>query len=197
MSAVLSVIITVTVIISQAELNTVTRLITMKFMVKEMWADSSGKMDIIEILNWKKMEIIQYVEMVVKILMDIEELAARLNLVMSMEKKFIAVKKGIMWVVLLERAGKLEFKLAMLIFIKALAEWLHLFDDGADYPVENIGGFIGYAKDSSIRSSYALVTKVNGSYRNVGGFVGQSITSTFMYNFVVGNTKDFLGRLVP
>ena len=67
----------------------------------------------------------------------------------------------------------------------------YTFDDGADYPVENIGGFIGHAKDSSIRSSYALVTNVNGSYRNVGGFVGQSITSTFMYNFVVGNTQGF------
>ena len=59
------------------------------------------------------------------------------------------------------------------------------------YPSENIGGFIGYAKDSSVRSSYARVGKVYGGYKNVGGFVGQSITSTFMYNFAVGDVEGF------
>ena len=58
------------------------------------------------------------------------------------------------------------------------------------YPVENIGGFIGFARDSSVRSSYARVGQVYGSYRNVAGFVGQSETSTFMYNFAISDVED-------
>ena len=62
---------------------------------------------------------------------------------------------------------------------------------GNDLPVTNIGGFAGFVEDSSIRSSYANVTNVYGAYLNVGGFVGQSVTSTFMYNFAVANVRGF------
>ena len=59
------------------------------------------------------------------------------------------------------------------------------------YPVENIGGFIGFARDSSVRSSYARVGQVYGGYRNVAGFVGKSETSTFMYNFAISDVEGF------
>ena len=64
-------------------------------------------------------------------------------------------------------------------------------DGGAVFPVENIGGFIGDALDSSIRSSFARVGRVYGGYRHVGGFVGQSTTSTFMYNFAVSDVDGY------